>query len=133
MADRIGGSFAPPLTDELLSSYKSLIDGLDPRSQVRDAMQSLYDCCTAWWNLPESTGDGRPHPSGRGIIIHLDKAVAEALWDAIPWDDELAVIAMLFDGIDATKDRALRNAAFHLLWHVKELARDREPMTADKL
>jgi hypothetical protein len=138
---RIGGSFAPPLTDEKLAVYRALIDGMDAQSPVRDAMEALYNCAAAWWEQPESVGDGKPHGSGRGTIVALDKPVADALWDAVPWDGqklddgstaprECDMYAELFDGLPAGE---VRNAAFHLLWHAKELSQDREPITADKL
>jgi len=128
-----GGSFAPPLTEEKLAEYQSLISVLDTHSPIRHAMQSLMDCCVAWWSQPESTGDGRPHPSGQGVIINLDKPIAEALWDATPWDHELKAYGELFDKIDPRTEKPLRDAAHHLLWHGWELFHDREPMTADKL
>jgi hypothetical protein len=34
---------------------------------------------------------------------------------------------------DTPSQKSLRDAAFHLLWHVVELDKDREPITADKL
>ena len=131
---RVGGSFAPPLSDELLATYRGMIDALPADSQVRDIMGKLHDCCAAWWEQPESSGDGaRPHPVGVGTIVPLDAPIAKALWDVIPWDEELAAWAGVLDKIDPLAERELRNAAFHLLWHAKELARDREPMTKDKL
>lgn len=134
MTQYIGGSFAPPLTDELLEKYEGLMKDLDAKSQVRDAMQQLLHCCNRWWNLPESTGaQKRPHPSGRGVIIDLDEHLKETLWDDIPWDSELRAMGVVFDTIDPVSQKELRDAAHHLLWHVRELERDREPLTNDKL
>jgi hypothetical protein len=134
MAQRIGGSFAPPLTDELLAKYRAMAESLDPKSQVRDQMLKLLQCCSHWWELPESTGENnRPHPSGAGVIVDLDEHIKAKLWDDIPWASELTAMGDVFDGIDPVSDKELRNAAFHLLWHVKELDLDREPLTNDKL
>lgn len=83
----VGGSFAPPLTDELLTRYAELAAQAEP--QVADAMHTLLKCCRAWWELPESTGAGRPHLSGLGTIIDLDADIATSLWDLIPWDYEI--------------------------------------------
>ena len=142
---RYGGSFAPPLSDELLGSYAAMIAALPARSPVRDAMQKLLTCCQAWWELPESSGtESRAHPSGLGTIVDLEAEHQAALWDHIPWSgqaledgtvapDELGAYAKMFDGIDPRADKPLRDAAHHLLWHVVELARDREPLTTDKL
>lgn len=131
---RIGGAFAPPLTDELLTKYGELIAGLDAQSQIRDAMTRLLHCCKAWWDQPESNGGkSRPHASGTGTVVDLDEPVAKALWEVIPWGEDLNVMSVLFDGIDATTQKPLRDAAHHLLWHAKELELDREPLTADKL
>lgn len=130
---RFGGSFAPAFTDENLAAYRTLIDGLDPQSPARDAMDKLHKMAMAWWEQPESTGDGKPHPSGRGVIVDLDEPIAKALWESIPWDHELEAFAQLFDGIDPVTQPVLRNAAHHLLWLGWELFRDREPITVDKL
>jgi len=130
---RVGGSFAPPLTDELLMKYEALVNDLDPQFPVRDAMVKLLDCCKQWWDLPESVGEGKPHPSGRGNIVGLDEPIKKALWDHIPWSHELKAFGVLFDGIDPVKQKELRDAAHHLLWHVVELDLDREPITTDKL
>jgi hypothetical protein len=128
-----GGSFAPPLTDELLAKYSSMIDGLAAQSPIRDAMAKLLACCKQWWGLPESTGKGEPHPSGRGSIVDLDEAIKKTLWEAIPWKEELQMYGLLFERIDAVKEKPLRDAAHHLLWHGFELEMDREPITMDKL
>ena len=129
----VGGSFAPPLTDELLAQYEALAQQAEP--QVRDALGVLLKCVAHWWELPESTGAGRPHLSGRGMIIDLDPDVAKKLWEFIPWPHEIAAIQGLLDTLpsDTPAHKSLRDAAFHLLWHVVELDKDREPITADKL
>jgi hypothetical protein len=127
---RIGGSFAPPLTDELLDRYEALATAAG--GPVGDGMLTCLRCCRKWWDLPESTGDGRPHPSGRGVIVDLDAALAEQLDEHIPWEHEIEALRGLFDGLDPA-GKELRNAAFHLLWHVIELNNDREPLTADKI
>jgi hypothetical protein len=68
-----------------------------------------------------------------GVVVPLDDPIAKELYDAIPWEHEIAGIQSLFDSIDRVSQRDLRNAAFHLLWHVKELNLDREPITNDKI
>lgn len=125
----IGGTFAPPLSDEKLAAYEGIAATASP--EVKDAMGTLQACVRKWWALPDSTGVNRtPHPSGRGAIIPLDDHIAKELWDSIPWTHELNAIQGLFDGIPSDQTE-LRNAAFHLLWHVKELDLDREPITND--
>ncbi len=128
-ASRIGGSFAPPLTDEKLTSYESLAASASP--EVKDAMGTCLACVKKWWGLPYSGPAGStPHPSGIGTIVPLDEPIAAALEPSIPWKHEIAAIQGLFDSIPASH-KELRNAAFHLLWHVIELDLDREPITAD--
>ena len=68
MAQRIGGSFAPPLSDELLAKYKATIDALPP-SPLKDAMGVCHNVCAKWWELPDSPGAGVPHPTGAPIAI----------------------------------------------------------------
>lgn len=128
---RIGGSFAPPLSDELLDKYQALI--AQSQGAIKDTLTTLLTCCRKWWELPESVGGGNAHPSGRGFIVELDHPIKDALWDFIPWPHEIKAMESLFESIDPLSQRDLRNAAFHLLWHVKELNLDREPITTDKL
>ncbi len=133
-------AIAPPLTDALLSKYGSMILAL-PDSAIRDAMAACMTCCKAWWQLPESD---RQNESQRWSVTHKgeDKVITlvplrkdhEKLLDEhIPWPHEIAGIQALFDGISNETERDLRDAAFHLLWHVIELNHGREPFTQDKL
>lgn len=126
---RMGGTFAPPLSDEKLAAYASLAAAAEPA--IKDAMGTLLACVKKWWDLPYSGPEGStPHPSGVAMIIPLDEHIAAELDPHIPWQHELDSIQGLFDAIPA-KDKALRDAAFHLLWHVRELDLDREPITSD--
>lgn len=124
---------APPLSDDKLAAYVNLATS-QPDGPVRDAVCALLDCVKFWWELPESTLEGVSHPSGRGKSIPLTDELKAKLFDLIPWDHELDGIQALLDKLPSEGNAAeLRNAAFHLLWHVKELARDREPITLDKV
>jgi hypothetical protein len=130
---RIGGTFAPPLSDELLANYKAMIDAL-PDSPVKEAMSTLHTCCAKWWELPESDTAPQRHPTGAAIpVVALSADNARVLWDHIPWKEELEMLKGLFERINPRTEQPLRNAAFHLLWHAIELENDREPLTADKL
>ena len=134
MAAQIGGTFAPPLTDALLERYSILINQLPKTSQIREILDVLFNCCKQWWVLPESTNkQAAVHPSGIGAIIHLDEDIKKKLWDHIPWTNEIEMFKGVLDSIDPISQRELRNAAFHLLWHVVELDIGREPLTNDKL
>ena len=128
------GSFAPPLTDELLDSYEALVEGLSGRTEMAEtvtALKMLIGCCRKWWDLPESSDRGsRPHPCGLGIHNPLDLPQAAALASCVPGIDKLQAMGRLFDSL---KGDTLRNCAFHLLWHANELAIGREPMTLDKI
>lgn len=148
------GCFAPPLTDATLAEYEQMIAGLgDDRAEIKDYMRQCLDCVRRWWDLPESkrtdgkTFDirhkGKPHTFR---TVPLENAHVEALWDATPWMNELVAMERVFDtlphGTIEVNNRCevvdaaahdLRNAAFHLLWHAKELTLDREPLTSDKL
>jgi hypothetical protein len=144
----VGGSFAPPLSDAKLKRYKELITKL-PAGPLKDCLSKLYKCCSVWWEIPVSKGAGTPHRSGRGLIVKLDPEVRSALDEHVPWNHELDSMhgfdpvystPRLLDAIDPKEQKELRDAAFHLLWHVKELAIGpdegewgREPITADQL
>lgn len=129
----VGGSFAPPLTDELMLGYRKRINAL-PDSPVRSALTTLAHCCGIWWELPEPTGTKTStHATGNGMVVELQADHKELLDEHIPWKHELDAIQLLLDSISNETDRDLRNMAFHLLWHVKELDLGREPLTKDKL
>lgn len=155
MQPYIGGSFAPPLSDAKLAGYKSAVAAL-PASPAKDACASLLHCCGVWWGLPEPAGTkATAHPSGKGTIVAMSDGHKQALDEHIPWGHELDSMQNLFDGLPTgtegeqfvdvdggkvrraivtdPKAKAVRDMAFHLLWHVRELNLDREPLTADKL
>lgn len=135
--------FAPPLTDELLDQYAALIDGL-PKSQaeIADAMRTCLAACRAWWEIPESRRTDGPQfkLEHRGLpltvrVTPLEADQVKQLDATTPWPYECDAIQRLFDGLPSgtAEETVLRNAAFHLLWHAKELSKDREPLTNDKL
>lgn len=138
---RIGGSFAPPLTAEQLDHYESLSHSAP--DNVGDGMRRLVSMLRMFWETPESTAKPRLHPVGVGYIVDLEDSEIERIWDVVPWlnaeqrekngkigDDDCDQYSRLFDVLQPGE---LRNAAFHLLWYARELANDREPMTNDKL
>ncbi len=133
MQSHVGGSFAPPLTNELLASYRETVDAL-PTSPIKDALSALLNCCGVWWELPDPVGTAMwQHQSGRGTVVKLQADHAATLDPHIPWAHELESFKALFDAISNDTQRDLRNLAFHLLWHVIELDLGREPLTKDKL
>ncbi len=133
--------FAPPLSDETLAQYAALIGGLPAeRAELADALRQCLACVQAWWALPESSLRGkrwqlRNTATGQDVEYletPLEAAHIQALWDVTPWMRELLAIEPLFDAIPLG-EKQLRDAAFHLLWHAKEITLDREPLTKDKL
>ena len=130
--------FAPPLTDEQVAGYRTLVDSM-PLSAERDAINECLKAVEVWWKLPESTLEAserfRIKHQGKettfAVIPLEEKHVAE-LWDLIPYQYEIDAMQKLFDGIP-TEQKELRDVAFHLLWHVIELNNDREPLTQDRL
>lgn len=132
--------FAPPLTDAKLAEYRAVVAALpDARGDLRDAMGECLRAVEAWWELPESTRTDatrfRLRVGGRDrdvAFTPLEDAHRAALFDLIPWPYELDAVQALFDKIPEA-EAALRDAAFHLLWHARELCLDREPATRDKL
>jgi hypothetical protein len=127
----IGGSFAPPLDAEKLATYNALAH--DASEQIGEAMHKLIDMVTLFQQTPASSAEAKPHPVGVGVIQKLEEAEIKRIWDVVPWREECDMYAKLFDGIDATTNKPLRDAAFHLLWFAYELTSDREPCTCDKL
>ena len=124
---RFGGSVAPALTDEKLASYKSLVESTDPATKVGDYLRIVQRCVARWWELPESDSEERQlHRSGSGQVIPLTDPLKKELFDLIPWEEELTAIQNEFETLP---NGVLRDCAFHLLWHVRELNLDREPIT----
>lgn len=129
----VGGSFAPPIDEAKLAGYESL--AVSAGGRVGEEMAKLLKMTRAWWELPESTRPGTEHPSTpRAAVIPLEDAHVKALWDLVPWPDELKLLSNGIDsGVFDSLTGPLRDAAFHLLWFAGELTLDREPITLDKL
>jgi hypothetical protein len=134
--------FAPPLTDELLDRYAELAEAEGGETGV--IMDELLACVRAWWELPESTrtdGDvlrvqlDADAPPVEVAETPLTKELVKKLWDVTPWMEDLNKLSNeRGDGpLDSLPLGELRDAAFHLLWHCKEITLDREPLTKDKL
>lgn len=139
---RFGGSFAPPLTDKMLADYGAMIADVDPQTEMGEALRTCMKCVKAWWDVPVSSGGTFNHPGNPfmiggqpvHVLVHeMDEGTKTALWDSTPWMAELAHYGKLFDELHPGSQRDLRNCAFHLLWHCKEICSDREPLTMDKL
>jgi len=128
---RFGGTSAPPLSDEKLASYRTLIETTSNETRLGDYLRQVLNCVERWWELPESAGTPeKMHPSGSGVIVELTKEIQKELFDLIPWEKDIESIQAEFETLP---NGDLRNCAFHLLWHVKELNLDREPITLDKI
>lgn len=136
---------APPLTDSKLEQYRGIITK-SSEGPVKDAATKLLVCVETWWNLPESKRTDGPrlkllHRPTQGQervektieLVPIEKDHQKTLYDLIPWDYELNAMDALFDSVPNDTQKELRDAAFHLLWFVRELNLDREPLTADKL
>lgn len=132
--------FAPLLTDEKLTKYESLIAAAPP-GEIKDAMLTCLACVKTWWELPESkrTDGDRFAIQHRGKditfqVTPLEKEHVVALDPHTPWMRELNTLSTPHgDGLFDSLTGELRDCAFHLLWHCKEITLDREPLTQDKL
>jgi hypothetical protein len=149
----IGGSFAPPLTDEKLAEYELLAKECADR-KAAGYMADLCKMVRVFRETPESTEKARKHPVA-GLMVPLSEAEVKRIWDFVPWAEECDLMGAAFDklqagecaenarllevarlsGADAPSllDTRTRDAAFHLLWFARELEKDREPCTNDKL
>jgi hypothetical protein len=129
LAGRAGGSFAPPIDSAKLASYRSVISAAAPE-HLKEGLLGLATMVEKFQETPASPISGTPHPSGTGVIVPLETAEVQRIWDYVPWDHELNALQSELDKLEAGD---LRNASFHLLWFGKELAQDREPLTSDRL
>ena len=87
----LGGSFAPPLTDEKLEGYRRLLFELPP-SPEKDGIAYVAPSPEKWWELPEAQGTERGrHPFGMEII-RLQEDHQAILDELIPWEHELKAL-----------------------------------------
>ena len=152
----IGGSFAPPLPVEKLAEYRKAIEANAP-ADLKDSLLGLCTMVETFQATPESSQPKAKHPVGKGYIQKLDDAEIKRIWDLVPWDWECEALqerARQMPATDADRDNTRRNreykahgevmpqnewivtarmAANHLVWFAKELTKDREPCTNDKL
>jgi hypothetical protein len=133
--------FAPELTDKKLEEYKTLIDSvLEDKAELKDVLNTLYTAVMTWWVLPDSKKSVKrwEFNTTEGTKVYgeeqlLDDEHVQKLWEVTPWMRELIAMEPLLDSISPTSEKSLRDCAYHLLWHCKELTLDREPMTSNKL
>ena len=151
-----GGSFAKPITDQDLVTYKQLADSCtDPQSA--GYMRDLIKMMEEFRKTPKSTQPGTPHLSGRGTIIPLEPAEIKRIDPVVPWASECDLMGKCFAKLPVGDENLppgeytaaqleahantlndydsgrVRNAAYHLLWYARELTNDREPITTDTL
>lgn len=125
---RIGGTFAPPLTPQKLGQYITLSESAP--EEVRGYMEQLISMMEALHKEDKSSNPSSPHPSGIGTITMLEDDQISRLFDVTPWPRECNAMQECFEELPPGD---LRNAAFHLLWYGKELSEDRQPLTNDRL
>lgn len=125
MANEVGGSFAPPITDDMLKKWEKLnekVGGLTGK-----AIEQLIETVrTHRKHVPTRTG-GKPHKSGKGTIFNLSTKAKEACENCLPSADERKLMGQMFESLSGDE----RNMAFHLLWYANEIGLDREPITSD--
>jgi len=151
----IGGSFALPLSDEMLAEYEVLAKECADR-KAAGYMTELCRMLRVFRETPESSAKPRKHPVA-GLMVPLEEAEVQRIWDFVPWAEECDLMGAAFDKLQAGEcaenarllevyrigggvgpepallDTKMRDAAFHLLWFARELEKDREPCTCDKL
>lgn len=133
--------FAPELTDDKLASYSVLVSTTDPKTELGEWLRRCLACVKEWYALPTSTRTDTDKfqtiRNGKKVefaVTPLEESHVKSLWDVTPWMSELNQLSNgegtgLFDSLTGE----LRDCAFHLLWHAKEITLDREPLTQDKL
>jgi hypothetical protein len=124
-----GGSMAPPLDAAKITEYRKLAEGAP--DQVKEGMTTLLAMADSYAKGPAAkaagTKAGTAHASGMGNVVPLEDAEVKRLWDVVPWNEELEMYGKIFERIDPSSSKKLRDAAFHLLWLGRELFLDREP------
>lgn len=86
--------FAPPLTENLLTDYRGLVEKL-PTGEIKDILLKCLVCVEAWWKLPESTRSASQTLQFRKLdinqeigIVPLEAEHVKSLWDVTPYPRE---------------------------------------------
>jgi len=128
MAQRLGGSFAPRITDDKLEEYRQLAGNV-PDQRCSEYMIQLVEMLDLFNETPESSLPGTKNPLA-GMVVPLEDAEIKRIWDKVPYMEECDLIGKAFDILPPGEQR---NAAYHLLWYARELTLDREPMTQERV
>lgn len=128
---RAPACFAPPLSDEVLAGYRTLIESVS-QPDLRDVLLELLTAVESWWSLPYSDAAGLTTPNGVRLVP-LEPEMIAALDATTPWPHELDASQRFIDTRSNNLSPDLRHAAYHLLWHARELSIDREPATKDRI
>lgn len=85
---------APELDDAKLARYEELAAKAPPAA--REAMEIYLKCVKTWWNLPVSK---TPVQSINGLadLQALDEPTKKALYDLIPYEDEMKTFSQRFE------------------------------------
>lgn len=140
----MGRSFAPPITPQKLAEYRALGESL-PTGQVREVILLLCQMVEVFQQTPMSKeppvlAPGCPmrvvigeNQKGQLVNVYdipLEQKEVERIWDYVPWPSE---IAMYRDLLKTVPPGPVYEALGYLIWYATELAKDREPMTQDRL
>lgn len=104
---KVGGSFAPPLTPELLARYRELAEEAVRNRKYRQQGQlilQLADMVDKFNETPRSRERSTPHPAGIGQITKLEAAEVERIDDVVPYEEELLYYDSVFDKIEASPE-----------------------------
>ncbi len=130
MPSFIVGTFAPVITPELLSTYRTIVEEQAPK-EIRQELLNLCQMMEVFQETPESQEPKEPHPTNTGFVQRLSEAEIRRIDSFVPWDWEIKALARQCR--DLPPKSATRKAAYHLLWYARELTLDREPCTRNKL
>ena len=128
MAQRLGGSFAPQITDDKLEEYRQLAGNVHDQ-RCSEYMIQLVEMLDMFNETPESSLPGTKHPLA-GMVVPLEDAEIKRIWDKVPYMEECDLIGKAFDILPPGEQR---HAAYHLLLYARELTLDREPMTQERV
>lgn len=139
----IAGSFAPPITPEVLARYRALAEA-EPAGPVKDALTSLGEMVRVFGQTPRSKLPGKPLAAAPFVgatgplagktftaeVVPLEPAEVKRIWDHVPWEHEIEGYRKLAKGL---KPGPVHDALRHLIWYAAELCKDREPICTDSL
>jgi hypothetical protein len=110
--ERFGGSFAPPLTDDLLERYEAAA-AKAPRME-KETLEGLIQMARTFRETGPSKLKAHPHPAGVGTLTKLEQEEVDRIDPVVPWQHEVDALKAMAEKVQVAE--ADRNAVKAADW-----------------